>query len=165
MVKKLNISIELTEYDSVEELPEEDRMLVDGAIEASMGAYAPYSNFRVGAALVLDNGEVILGSNQENAAYPSGLCAERVAIFAAGANYPASKIKAIAVTARSDNFIVGDALSPCGGCRQAIAEYEIKQGEPIRIIMAAENGKVLIADSIDSLLPLKFYSLRGKKAN
>lgn len=161
-MKKLSLNIEFTEYNSVEELPAEDQTLVEKAIESTLGAYAPYSNFKVGAALLLDNGEVILGSNQENAAYPSGLCAERVAIFAAGANYPASKIKTIAVTARSDNFIIGEALTPCGGCRQAIAEYEVKQGQPIRIVMAAENGKILVADSIDVLLPLKFYSLRGK---
>lgn len=153
----------MSEYASLAELEPMDRQLVDRAIEATLGAYAPYSHFKVGAALLLDNGEIVIGNNQENAAYPSGLCAERVAIFYAGANYPASKVKAIAVTARSDNFIIGDTLSPCGACRQTIAEYEVKQREPIRIIMAAESGRVLIADSIDALLPLKFYSLGAKK--
>jgi len=157
-MQKLSLHIDFTEYDSIDELDPADKALIEKASDALLQAYAPYSNFKVGAAILLDNGEIILGNNQENAAYPTGLCAERVALFFAGANYPATKIKTIAVSARSGKFMIKDVLTPCGGCRQAIAEYEVKQQSPIRIIMTSEKGKVLVAESIDALLPLKFYS-------
>src|SRR5690606_5030333 len=119
-------------------------------------AYSPYSRFRVGAALALDNGEVVIGSNQENAAYPSGLCAERVAVFHAGAVYPEAKIVQLAISAASDDKIVDSQIPPCGSCRQVIAEYELKQDVPIEIYFMGETGKVLKSGSLKNLLPLVF---------
>jgi cytidine deaminase len=157
-MKKISLNTTLEEYESKDQLGQEDQELVKKAEQAALGAYAPYSRFNVGAAILLESGETVLGSNQENASYPTGTCAERVALFAASANYPSTKIKAIAVVAQPTEVKVDEVLTPCGSCRQVIAEYEVKQKESIRIIMAAENGKVLIADGIDPLLPLKFDS-------
>ncbi len=126
------------------------------AEEAREKAYAPYSNFRVGAAILLENGEIITGNNQENAAYPSGLCAERVAIFFAGSQFPNTKILQLAVTARSENQVLRKPISPCGACRQSIAEYEIKQNHPIEIFFMGETGEVYKANSIKDLLPFLF---------
>ena len=106
--------------------------------------------------MLLENGIVMRGNNQENASYPIGLCAERVAIFAAGANYPGVKIKAVAITAQSDLFHIDKPITPCGACRQAIAEYEHRYHGPIRMIMVGETGKVLVADSISQFLPYQF---------
>ena len=145
-----------SEYESVEELDEEDRKLIHQARQSVMSAYAPYSRFNVGAAVLLENGKVMLGNNQENASYPIGLCAERVAVFAAAANYPGIKIKAIAITALSKQFLIDKPITPCGACRQAIAEYEHRYKNPIRLIMIGETGNVLIADSIKHFLPYQF---------
>ena len=119
-------------------------------------AYAPYSNFQVGAAVLLANGEIVIGNNQENASYPSGLCAERVAVFQAGARFPDVVIKAIAISAASSRVKVSKPAAPCGNCRQSIAEYEQKQKSPIVILMKGESGPVYQADSIADLLPLTF---------
>lgn len=156
MSKSIKIISELTHYDAADELSGTDLMLVEAARASAANAYAPYSEFHVGAALLLDNGEMILGNNQENASYTLGLCAERVAIFAAGANYPGKKILAMAITASSVNFSVNRAIAPCGACRQAIAEYEHRYQQPIRLIMTGATGEVLVADSIRQLLPLQF---------
>ena len=129
---------------------------MDQAIETRKNAYAPYSRFRVGAAILLDNGKVVLGSNQENAAYPSGLCAERVAIFQAGAIYPDAKIVKLAITAASDINPTLSPIPPCGACRQSIAEYEFKQDTPIEIYFMGESGQVYKSNSINNLLPLSF---------
>lgn len=129
---------------------------MEAAEEAREKAYAPYSNFRVGAALLLDNGEIITGNNQENVAYPSGLCAERVAIFFAGSQFPNTKILQLAVTARSEKKTLNEPIPPCGACRQSIAEYEIKQNHPIEIFFMGETGEVYKTDSIKVLLPLLF---------
>jgi cytidine deaminase len=126
------------------------------AVETRKNAYAPYSKFRVGAAILLDNGKVVLGSNQENAAYPSGLCAERVAIFQAGAIYPDAKIIKLAITAASDSNPTLSPIPPCGACRQSIAEYEFKQNTPIEIYFMGESGEVYKSNSIENLLPLSF---------
>jgi len=131
---------------------------MEDAEKARENAYAPYSNFRVGAAILLENGEIITGNNQENAAYPSGLCAERVAIFFAGSQFPNIKILQIAVTARSEKQTLNVPIPPCGACRQAIAEYEIKQKHPIEIFFMGETGEVYKTDSIKTLLPLLFDS-------
>ena len=155
-ISKLTITTEIEVYSSVKDLAKKDEELMAEAQKMVKSAYAPYSNFSVGAALLLDNGKVITGNNQENAAYPSGLCAERVAIYSAGAHYPNSAVKAIAITVKSKNAVIKEPLSPCGACRQAIAEYENKFGKPIRIIMTGEKGAVYIAKSIESLLPLMF---------
>ncbi|GGD87005.1 cytidine deaminase [Planktosalinus lacus] len=155
-MKQLEIQTKLTIYNSKEALSETTRSLFLEAEKARERAYAPYSHFRVGAALLLDNGEVITGNNQENAAYPSGLCAERVAVFYANAQYPQNKIIQLVVTARSEKQEIKEPISPCGSCRQAIAEYEIKQNQPIEIYFMGETGNIYKTDSIKELLPLLF---------
>lgn len=163
-MKTYELKIPYTEYDSMDELPEEERALLLRARDSSRSAYAPYSNFYVGAALLLENGQVVTGNNQENVAYPSGLCAERVAIYAAGAQYPGVPVKAIAVTCHSPSFDVSEPLSPCGACRQAIAEYENRYQRPIRILLAGETGKIRAVASIAQLLPFVFQAEQLKKA-
>ncbi len=150
---KLEINIEACHYD---ELTEKDRKLIDAACEATKRSYAPYSHFAVGAAALLENDIVITGTNQENAAYPSGLCAERVAIFYAGANYPGVRINKIAITAASDTNPTTEPIPPCGACRQSIAEYEIKQEQPIEIYFMGETGVIYQSDSLKNLLPFMF---------
>ena len=152
--------VELTtvieEFDSLENLIEEDRHLVEKAMEAAKMAYAPYSNFNVGAAVLLKDGEIILGNNQENAAYPSGLCAERVAIFSASSIHPNTPMLKIAISAHSDTISVGELLSPCGSCRQVMVEYEYKHENNIKILLKGETEKVYIAKSAKDLLPFCF---------
>jgi cytidine deaminase len=155
-MKKVEIVCHLTEYETIEELNAEDKLLATEAKASTGDAYAPYSHFQVGAALLLENGTIIKGNNQENASYPVGLCAERVAIYAAGANYPGVTIKALAISARSDLFSVNKPIPPCGACRQAIIEYEHRYGKNIRIIMVGESGKVITSESIGNLLPFQF---------
>ena len=155
-MKKQEVSFQLEVYNGVEDLTEEDSRLLLKAVEARKNAYAPYSNFQVGAAILLKNGEVVLGNNQENACYPSGLCAERVAIFQAGAIYPNVVIKAVAISATSLNYQVDTPAAPCGNCRQAMSEYEVKQEQPIQLLMMGEIGKVLKCKSIGDILPLAF---------
>lgn len=155
-MKKKQVQSEFSEYDSVDELNTEDKKLVEDARQSANDAYAPYSNFQVGAAVLLENGKTVKGNNQENASYPIGLCAERVAIFAAGANFPGIKIKAIAITALSKQFHIDKPVAPCGACRQAIAEYEHRYKHPIRLIMVGESGNVLVAEGIKNFLPFMF---------
>lgn len=155
-MKQFQITTTLTVFQQISELPKDVQQLMLKAVEVRKKAYAPYSNFRVGAALFLENGEVVVGSNQENAAYPSGLCAERVAIFQAGSLYPDTAIKKIAISATSDHKPVTEPIPPCGGCRQAIAEYEIKQHSPIEIYFMGESGEIMKSDSLKNLLPLLF---------
>lgn len=156
--EKIQVVSSFDVYTNETDLPNEERLLLMNARKSVESAYAPYSHFNVGAAILLENGETICGSNQENAAYPSGLCAERVAIFYAGAKFPNVKIKAIAVTVKAENQVIGEPVTPCGGCRQVISEYEIKHKQKIKMVMAGETGKVLVAESIESLLPLMFNS-------
>ena len=155
-MKKIEINTTFVSYQSIEELPQEIQSLMEQAIEIRKKAYAPYSKFRVGACLLLDNGQIVLGSNQENAAYPSGLCAERVAIFQAGAMYPDAKIVKMAISAASDTNQTTTPIPPCGACRQSISEYEFKQSYPIEIYFMGETGEVYKSDSIKNLLPLTF---------
>lgn len=155
-MKEINITTSFTIFDNLNELPAEIQDLMNQAIEIRKKAYAPYSKFKVGAALLLDNGKVILGSNQENAAYPSGLCAERTAIFYAGSTYPEAKILKMAITAASDNNQTTAPIPPCGSCRQSIAEYEIRQDTPIEIYFMGEIGEVYKSSSLKNLLPLMF---------
>ncbi|MBF4493951.1 cytidine deaminase [Flavobacterium sp. MR2016-29] len=155
-MKEISITSSFTVYDSLKEVSEEVQQLMNEAVEIRKKAYAPYSQFRVGAALLLDNGKIILGSNQENAAYPSGLCAERVAIFHAGSIYPEAKILKMAITAASDNNQTKAPIPPCGSCRQSIAEYEIKQDTPIEIYFMGEIGEVYKSASLKNLLPFMF---------
>ena len=155
-MKNITINTEFSVFETVQELPQEIQNLMEQAIEIRKKAYAPYSKFRVGAALLLDNGKVVLGSNQENAAYPSGLCAERVAIFQAGAVYPDAKIVKMAITAASDTNQTKAPIPPCGACRQSIAEYEFKQDQSIEIYFMGEIGAIYKSDSLKNLLPFTF---------
>jgi cytidine deaminase len=155
-MKEINITTSFTLFDNLNELPSEIQDLMNQAVEIRKKAYAPYSKFKVGAALLLDNGKVILGSNQENAAYPSGLCAERTAIFYAGSAYPEAKILKMAITAASDLNQTTAPIPPCGSCRQSIAEYEIKQDTPIEIYFMGEIGEIYKSSSLKNLLPLMF---------
>lgn len=155
-MKEIKIDTKLTIFDSITELPVDIQNLMYKAIEARNKAYAPYSKFHVGCALLLDNNETTIGSNQENAAYPSGLCAERVAIFHTGAVYPEAKILKMAITAGSTTSATSKPIPPCGSCRQSIFEYEFKQNLPIEIYFMGETGEVYKSDSIANLLPLTF---------
>ena len=155
-MKEIMITSKINVFESIEELPQMGQNLMNRAIEIRKNAYAPYSQFRVGAAILLDNGEIVIGSNQENAAYPSGLCAERVAIFHAGAVYPEATILKIAITAASDNNSTAIPVPPCGACRQSIAEYEIRQNTPIKIYYMGETGEIHQSDSLKNLLPFMF---------
>ena len=155
-MKEISITSSFIVYDSLEELSKEIQDLMNQAVEVRKKAYAPYSQFRVGAALLLDNGKIILGSNQENAAYPSGLCAERTAIFYAGSTYPEAKILKMAITAASDTNQTTAPIPPCGSCRQSIAEYEIRQETPIEIYFMGEIGEVYKSASLKNLLPFMF---------
>lgn len=157
-MKKIKIESFLEVYPSMESLPETILSLMENAITAREKAYAPYSEFLVGAALLLDNGKILSGSNQENASYPSGLCAERTAIYYAGAQYPEAQIRSIAISARAMNKVTSKPIPPCGACRQAIAEYEIRQKTPIEIYFMGERGEVIKSDSLENLLPLLFTS-------
>lgn len=155
-MKQINITTTFSVFDSKEELPSGILGLMEQAIAIRKKAYAPYSKFRVGAAVLLDNGKIVLGSNQENAAYPSGLCAERVAIFHAGAIYPEARILQMAISATADEKPVTSPIPPCGACRQSIAEYEFKQESPIEIYFMGESGLVYKSDSLKNLLPFMF---------
>lgn len=152
------IAFELLIFESLQELNVADQELMKEAIKAREHAYSPYSKFNVGAALLLENGMVVTGNNQENASYPSGLCAERVAIFYASSKFPEVTIKAIAISAASKSYVVDKPAAPCGNCRQAISEYEIKQQSPIPIIMSGETGEILKCQSVADILPLAFNS-------
>ncbi|OEK07901.1 cytidine deaminase [Flavivirga aquatica] len=155
-MKEIKIESTLYVFENLEELPSEVFSLMKKAIEIRDKAYAPYSNFNVGAAMLLDNGVVITGNNQENASYPSGLCAERTAIYYAGSQYPNAKIIQMAISAGSKNKETIKPIPPCGACRQAIVEYEIKQNAPIEIYFMGKVGNVIKSDSLANLLPLGF---------
>lgn len=160
-LQKLEINIE--HYSQPAELTDEEQKLLSEALQAVDGSYAPYSEFHVGAAVLLENGIVIKGSNQENSAYPSGLCAERVALFYANAQYPDVAVKAIAITAKAEHFIIESPIAPCGSCRQVIAETEHRQKSKIRVIMQGQKGPVLATEGIENLLPLVFQEEKLKK--
>ncbi|WP_035668261.1 cytidine deaminase [Flavobacterium sp. 83] len=155
-MKEIIITTQFNVFDSTLDLPADIQNLMEQAIAIRKKAYAPYSKFRVGAAILLDNGTIVLGSNQENAAYPSGLCAERIAIFQAGAIYPDAKILKLAITAASDTNKTTTPIPPCGSCRQSIAEYEIKQNTPIQIYFMGETGAIYKSASLKNLLPFMF---------
>jgi len=150
------VSLKYTEYQGPEELSSEDNNLLIRAISARNKAYAPYSKFKVGAAVLMSNGNIYLGNNQENAAYPSGICAERVAIWNAISELPDGKIEKIFITASSSNNKINQPVAPCGSCRQTIAEYETKQNENIEVYFTGETGKIIKAHSIKDLLPWLF---------
>jgi cytidine deaminase len=155
MMKKNNISFSYTEYKSVSEMAAGEKELIDAANQVALNAYAPYSSFRVGAALRLKSGKIVCGANVENAAFPSGICAERSAISNAVSNYPGDNISEIAICAINNGSQTEDSISPCGNCRQVIAEEESRTGEKIKIILSGKN-KILVIDTIADLLPLQF---------
>lgn len=157
-MKTFKVETEVKVFANIEQLSAEDQSLVLLAKEAAKGAYAPYSHFNVGAALLLESGEIIKGNNQENAAYPSGICAERVAVFAAGANYPGVKIKTMAVTAFSEKARIDSPITPCGSCRQVMSEYETKSGADIKLILCGDCDEIWVLESVKSTLPLLFSS-------
>ena len=150
------ITINFQRYAHWEELSESERVLVENAYAICSTAYAPHSKFHVGAAVLLSNGEIFTGSNQENIAYPSGLCAERVALFYVGANYPNEKVEAVCVVAKGDLLPLDKILSPCGGCRQVMLETEARQKRPYKVILVSQNGVTLVFNSAEDLLPLAF---------
>ena len=152
--KQLNITYE--EYNSDNELPLQLQNLAKQARKISEQAYAPYSRFRVGAAVLLSDNTVVLGSNQENASYPEGLCAERVAVFAAMANHAETNIKAIAICSNPMDFETNVPLSPCGACRQVLAEYEYKSNQPITILLCSLKGHIILINSVKDMLPFHF---------
>lgn len=150
------LTIKYQEYDSITELSTADQELIQQAVKAADGAYAPYSHFQVGAALRLSDGTVVTGANQENAAYPSGLCAERTAIFAASAQRPDLRsYDAIAIAGRDAEGRLCEA-SPCGACRQVLMEYEQQQKHGLRVLCLLENGRVREVENVASLLPFLF---------
>tara|TARA_B100000768_G_scaffold179505_1_gene197346 strand:- start:3435 stop:3908 length:474 start_codon:yes stop_codon:yes gene_type:complete len=144
----------IVEAWDAKELSEEDQELLERAHEAALNAYAPYSDFRVGAAVRLESGEIVIGSNQENMAYPSGMCAERTAFFAAGSQYPKQRIESAAVV--TDREMEVHDFSPCGGCRQVMLESEIRNSAPIRFLMQPGTGEVIVSSNVSQFLPLTF---------
>ncbi len=156
MEKNINITYSLLEDDSA--LSAEDNALLQEARSVTQNAYAPYSKFLVGAYAILENGEKVKGTNQENASFPVGICAERTLLSAASSFFPGVAIKTIAISYDHTNGTSSKPISPCGVCRQTLLEYESRQGESIRLILAGQDGKVIILDSVSSLLPLSFGS-------
>lgn len=161
MMKEINLTTKIAVYP-IEECTDVEKKLIDAAKKATLDAYAPYSNFLVGAAVLLENGEIIIGNNQENAAYPSGLCAERTAVFSAHSIYPNQKVAMIAIAAWQNGSFTSDAITPCGGCRQVLLEAENRFEAPMRILMYSEEG-VYVVDTIKALLPLSFGDKMLKK--
>jgi len=160
MSKEKEIRIAFDIYDNIGELSSEDKALCLEAEKALETSHSPYSSFSVGAALQLQSGKIIHGSNQENVAYPSGLCAERVALFTFGANYPGETIKTLAVTAHTVAFALSAPITPCGACLQVLAEYEKKQNQEIDVLLYCLGGVVWKAKGIKSFLPFLFFENR-----
>jgi len=155
-VKKVTIKTEITVFNNVNELSDDVKSLMESAIVIKNTAYAPYSKFKVGSAFLLENGQVVTGNNQENAAYPSGMCAERVAIWNAASQYPNEKILKLAISASSSTQILKEPVAPCGACRQTLSEYELKQGDEIEVYFMGEEGKIIKTNSVLDLLPIAF---------
>jgi len=157
-MKKKQIQIEIIEASNLQELTDTDQKLVKKAREIALKAYAPYSGFKVGAAVLLENGETVTGNNQENAAYPSGICAERTAVFYANAQFPDIAINAIAITANVKDSYISQPAYPCGACRQVLLEARNKTGKVMKVILAGDD-KILIINDVRDLLPLPFENL------
>lgn len=154
-MNKLQIKIDINEFNSIDEIPDYQKQLIEAAKKATDNAYAPYSDFHVGAAVLLENGEIVTGTNQENSAYPSGLCAERVALFYANHKYPNIPVKALAVCAFYKGEFVGTPTPPCGSCRQVMLETENRFKKPMEVILYGSQ-KIHVISSASSLLPLTF---------
>jgi cytidine deaminase len=155
---KKEFKFEFDVYNSIDDLPSEDAFLLRGAIDATKNAYAPYSNFHVGAKAKLSNGQYLTGTNQENASYPVGICAERTLLSAAASLYPNEPIEAIAITYDNLNGKSNHPISPCGICRQTLLEFEARVKQPVRLILGGLEGEVYVLDSAKRLLPLSFTS-------
>ena len=152
------IKIAYIEYESLDQLDPQDRKLADAAIEAISQSYAPYSNFNVGAAVMFEDGEIVKGANQENAAYPSGICAERTAMFYASASNPSKNMAAIAIAAGQNGQMCKNPVTPCGACRQVMAQYQTKSGRPMEILLIGAD-KIWKFEKVEDLLPLIFDSI------
>jgi len=157
-MSKKELHISYSSYKTLDELEAKDRILAQAAIDAMNGAYAPYSHFHVGASVRLSNGEIVIGANQENAAFPSGLCAERTAMFSAGARFPQEDICSIALVGGFDGNITEHPATPCGACRQVMAQYQSKSGKPISVIMIGKE-EILKFEKVDDILPFIFDSI------
>lgn len=162
-MKQVKKSFVYFRYESEEDLTSEELNLYNRAKDAALNAYAVYSNFKVGCAILLDDNSIVIGNNQENIAYPSGLCAERVALFTYGASFANKQIRALAVYATNEGQDLGEMLSPCGACRQVMVEYEQRNGKPYSVIMPGPNNSVLKIEEASQLLPLHFASKAVKK--
>ncbi len=160
-MKKVTLELGFIEYSSLEEMDPQDQEVVKAAIEAQKGSYAPYSNFNVGAAVRLEDGTIVKGANQENAAYPSGLCAERTAMFAAGATYPGVPMTTLAIVGGFDFTLSETPCTPCGGCRQVMAEYQTAGKRPLSVIMFGTE-KTWKFEKVDDILPFIFDSFNEK---
>ena len=152
------IKIAYQEFDGLDELDIQDKELAQAAIDATSQAYAPYSNFHVGAAVRFEDGDILKGSNQENAAYPSGMCAERTALFYASASRPDAKMNALAIAAEYNGKLCPTPVTPCGACRQVMSQYQLKSGVPMSILLIGEN-KIWKFSKVEDLLPFVFDSI------
>jgi cytidine deaminase len=155
-MKQVEISTELIVFDDINELEKNDKLLMEKAHEATEKSYSPYSKFKVGCAVLLENGEIISGANQENAAYPACICAERVALSAAAAIYPNVKPLKLAIAIKNEKKTQSDPAAPCGECRQTIFEHEKRYNQPVQIFMRGEVGRIFMVESVAKLLPLAF---------
>ena len=155
-MKKIKIESTFDVYETIEKLAPSIQTLIKKASEARKKAYAPYSEFLVGAALELENGEIISGNNQENASYPSGLCAERTAVYYAGSEFPNQKILRMAIVAGSTLNPTTKPIPPCGACRQALSEYEVKQKSPMELYFMGTSGQIAVSKSVENILPWIF---------
>jgi cytidine deaminase len=160
IMEKVGIAISYEYYKTFNELNEEDQALCLKAQEALKSSYSPYSGFRVGTAIRLKDGQVILGSNQENIAYPSGLCAERVALFSIGSTYPGVEIESMAITAFTERFEITKPVTSCGACLQVMAQFELRQQKPISVLFYCLNGEIIKVPDVKSLLPFGFIEDR-----
>ncbi|TKC08110.1 cytidine deaminase [Pedobacter polaris] len=158
-----NFTISYETFNSIEELSGTDKMLCAKAKEALVSSFSPYSKFKVGTAILLADDQIVLGSNQENLAYPSGLCAERVALFNIGSNYPNAVVKTMAITAQTDNFKIVNPITSCGGCLQVMIEVEKRQKTPIEVLFYCIDGQILKIKSVKNLLPFAFVEDRLEK--
>jgi len=158
-----SLTISYEEFPSFEDLETSEQELCNEAVKAMATSHSPYSQFRVGAAVKLKSGKIVYGSNQENVAYPSGLCAERVALFTVGSTNPGDRILSIAITAHTAQFEITVPVTSCGACLQVMAEYEKKQGFPIEVLFYCQNGPIIKTKGITTLLPFAFAESRLKK--
>jgi cytidine deaminase len=160
---KRSIEFSYDVFEGIGGLPQAEAELLKAANKILLKAYAPYSRFKVGAAIALTDGRIFTGNNQENVAYPSGLCAERVALFHVMSQNPEAEIEAIAIAAHPQDFELSQVISPCGACRQALLEYETRMRRPIKVILGSEHGEIYRIPSVASLLPLSFRESKLKK--